>query len=157
MKEEKTNAIRILKKAKVSFETASYEPDEKLDAVTAAAKLGVSPSVVYKTLITEGKSRQYYVFVIPAAAELDLKAAARTAGEKSVEMIPVKDINAASGYIRGGCSPIGMKKQYKTVIDKSAEALSLFYVSAGRRGLQLKLCPKELAAVIGAEFSEILL
>ncbi|MDD2647540.1 MAG: Cys-tRNA(Pro) deacylase [Eubacteriales bacterium] len=157
MKEEKTNAIRILEKTKISFEAINYEPDENIDAISVAAKLGEDASVVYKTLITQGKTRQYYVFVIPADAELDLKAAARAVGEKSVEMIPVKEINAVSGYIRGGCSPVGMKKQFKTVIDKSAETLPLFFVSGGRRGTQLKLCPKELSKLIGAGFSDIVL
>ncbi len=156
-KEVKTNVMRILDKAKIPYEERTYEhnDDEPFDGETVARKLGEDPSMVYKTLVTHGKSGDYFVFVLPVNEELNLKAAAKSVGEKSVEMIHVKDINKITGYIRGGCSPIGMKKQFVTVIDDSAEALPLFYVSGGKRGTQVELNPKQLAGFIGASFAAI--
>ncbi len=156
-KEVKTNVMRILDKAKIPYETQMYahNDEEPFDGLTVAQKLGEDPKTVYKTLVTQGKSRDYFVFVIPVAEELDLKAAARSVGEKSVEMIHVKDINKITGYIRGGCSPIGMKKQFRTVIDDTAESLPLFYVSGGKRGTQIRLSPKDLQGLIRADFAPI--
>lgn len=157
-KDIKTNVMRILDKAKIPYEERVYEhnDDEPFDGETVARKLGEDPAMVYKTLVTHGKSGSYYVFVLPVNEELDLKAAARSVGEKAVEMIHVKDINKITGYIRGGCSPIGMKKQFVTVIDASAEALPKFYVSGGKRGTQIFLSPKDLAGLIRATFAEII-
>ncbi len=155
MPEAKTNVCRILDKNKISYQSHSYEPGEKLDAVTAAHKMGRSPEQVFKTLVTQGKSGAYHVFVIPGALELDLKKAAKAAGEKSVEMIPVKEINRVTGYIRGGCSPIGMKKQYGTVIDESAKTHATIVVSAGRIGSQVEVSPLDLANLIHASFAPI--
>lgn len=155
MAETKTNVCRILEKNKISYQSHSYEPGKSLDAVTAAKKLGRDPSQVFKTLVTQGKSGAYHVFVIPGASELDLKKAAKAAGEKSVEMIHVRDINRVTGYIRGGCSPVGMKKQYGTVIDVSAQDFDAIVVSAGRIGSQVELAPQDLANLIRASFASI--
>ena len=154
----KTNATRILENAKVSHTAHHYESnDGQIDGISVATKMGQPFELVYKTLVTVSPQKVYYVFVIPVAEELDLKAAARSVGEKSVEMIKVADINKITGYIRGGCSPIGMKKLYKTVIDSSAQALENFFVSAGKIGYQLELSPKALAELIGADFCDIII
>lgn len=153
----KTNAMRILDSAKIEYTAHHYESNDGLiDAVSVAKKMGEDVSLVYKTLVTASPSKNYYVFVIPAAAELDLKAAAKSVGEKSVEMIKVSDINKVTGYIRGGCSPVGMKKNYKTVIDISAKDLDRFFVSAGKIGYQLEISPSELKKVIDFEFCNII-
>ncbi len=157
MAEFKTNATRIVKTAKIPFESLTYDPGDKIDAVSVAEKMGLSVDIVYKTLVTQGKSKSFYVFVIKADGELDLKKAAACVGEKSVEMIAVRDINKITGYIRGGCSPIGMKKQYKTLIDIRAKDLDTFVVSAGKIGYQLRLSPVDLATLIGGEFADILM
>ncbi len=157
MAEFKTNAMRILTSGKIPFEVHTYDPGDKIDAVSVAQKMGLPLDIVYKTLVTQGKSKNYYVFVLKSDGELDLKKAAKSVGEKSVEMIAVKDINKITGYIRGGCSPVGMKKQFKTVIDKNAEILESFVVSAGKIGWQIQLSPTDLAHLIGAEFEDILL
>ncbi len=155
-KEPKTNAMRIIESAGIPFVTHSYESDGKaVDGVTVAAKLGKSPEEIYKTLVTRGSARDPYVFVVPAAAELDLKKAAKAVGEKAVAMIPVADINRLTGYVRGGCSPVGMKKQYTTVIHTAAQALPTITVSAGRIGRQVELNANDLAGLIGAAFADI--
>ena len=154
-KEVKTNAMRILESLKIPFEHYTYECDEFVDGLQIADKLSLPYEKVYKTLVTVGNSKNYFVFVIPIAEELDLKAAARSVGEKSVEMLHVKDINAVTGYIRGGCTAIGMKKQYVTSIDSSAQALEKMIVSGGRIGSQLELAPEDLARAAGAEFADI--
>lgn len=145
----KTNAMRILDRAKINYNTYNYDASDGLiDGVSVATKMGLPIERVYKTLVTQGVSREYYVFVIPVAEELDLKAAARAVGEKSVEMIKVADINKVTGYIRGGCSPIGMKKEYKTVLDTSCENLETIIVSAGKIGHQIELAPADLMKLI---------
>ena len=154
-KEIKTNAMRILETMKIPFQHLTYECDEFVDGIQIADMLGLPHEKVYKTLVTVGSSKNYYVFVIPIEAELDLKAAARSVGEKSVEMIHVKDINAVTGYIRGGCTAVGMKKQYVTRIDSSARALPEMIVSGGRIGSQLVLAPLDLAKAAKAEFADI--
>ena len=145
-KEAKTNAMRFLEKEKVAYTAHAYPHEEgvAVDGVTVAQSMGEDPACVFKTLVTQGASRNYFVFVIPVAAELDLKAAARSVGEKSVAMIHVADINKVTGYVRGGCSPVGMKKQYVTVFDASALQQEKIYVSAGRIGLQVCCAPEEL-------------
>ncbi|MCM1541432.1 MAG: Cys-tRNA(Pro) deacylase [Blautia sp.] len=155
-KEVKTNAMRILETMKIPFRHYTYECDEFIDGIQIADKLSLPHEKVYKTLVTVGSSRNYFVFVIPIAEELDLKAAARSVGEKSVEMIHVKDINAITGYIRGGCTAVGMKKQYVTRIDSSAQAQEQIIVSGGRIGSQLELSPQDLARAAGAEFADII-
>ena len=151
MKISKTNAMRELEKTKIFYQAHSYDHgDGAIDGVSVAHKLGQNPDQVFKTLVTQATSKQYYVFVIPVAKELNLKAAARSVGEKSVEMIPVKEINKVTGYIRGGCSPIGMKKAYPTVIDESALTQESIMVSAGKIGLQIQIAPHDLISLIGA-------
>lgn len=153
----KTNAMRILETSKISYTLHSYPCSEPLDGVTVAGKIGKPVDVVFKTLVTKGKSGDCFVFVVPAAHELDLKAAAKAVGEKSVEMIHVKDINKLTGYVRGGCSPIGMKKLFKTVVDESAKQHEKIVVSAGKIGYQLELCPDDLIKVINGTFETICL
>ena len=151
MKISKTNAMRELEKTKIFYQAQSYDHgDGAIDCVSVAHKWGQNPDQVFKTLVTQATSKQYYVFVIPVAKELNLKAAARSVGEKSVEMIPVKEINKVTGYIRGGCSPIGMKKAYSTVIDESALTQESIMVSAGKIGLQIQISPHDLISLIGA-------
>ena len=154
-KEVKTNAMRILESMKIPFEHYTYECDEFVDAIQIADMLNLPYEKVYKTLVTVGNSKNYFVFVIPIAEELDLKKAAKSVGEKSVEMIHVKDINSITGYIRGGCTAVGMKKQYVTRIDSSAKELSKIVVSGGRIGSQIELSPEDLAKAARAEFAEI--
>ena len=155
-KENKTNAMRILESLKIPFEHYTYECDEFVDAIQIADMLNLLYEKVYKTLVTVGNSKNYFVFVIPIAEELDLKKAAKSVGEKSVEMIHVKDINAITGYIRGGCTAVGMKKQYVTRIDSSAKDLPTIVVSGGRIGSQIELKPEDLAKAARAEFAEII-
>lgn len=154
-KEIKTNAMRILESMKIPFTHHTYECEEFIDGLQIADKLSLPYDEVYKTLVTVGSSRNYFVFVIPIAEELDLKAAAKSVGEKNVEMIHVKDINAITGYIRGGCTAIGMKKQYVTRIDESARNHELIYVSGGRIGSQIRLSPEDLAKASKGEFAQI--
>ena len=131
-KEVKTNAMRILDRLKISYEYTTYECDEFTDGVQVADKLGYPHELVYKTLVTIGKSGGYYVFVIPIEAEIDFKKAARTVKEKSLEMLHLKDLTKVTGYIRGGCTAIGMKKQFPTVIQESAKKLEQIHISGGR-------------------------
>ncbi|WP_426350894.1 Cys-tRNA(Pro) deacylase [Alloiococcus sp. CFN-8] len=156
MKHIKTNAMRVLDTAKIEYKTHSYDTsDGHIDGVSVAEKLKEPLEQVFKTLVTKGHTGAYYVFVIPVAKELNLKAAAKSVGEKSVEMINVKDINKVTGYIRGGCSPIGMKKHYLTVIDKSCEALETMIVSGGKIGYQIEMRPKDLISLIEAKVSNL--
>jgi Cys-tRNA(Pro)/Cys-tRNA(Cys) deacylase len=156
-KEIKTNAMRILERAGIAFRTIQYECENFTDAVAIADLLGEPYEKVYKTLVTVGDDRQYYVFVIPIAEELDMKKAARSVGAKSVSMIHVKDINAVTGYIRGGCTAIGMKKQHVTRVDQSAEELPEMIVSGGRIGTQLELAPSDLLSASGAKYADLLM
>ena len=152
-KKLKTNAMRILDSKKVSYEMLSYESEDgKIDGISVAHKIGVDEKNVFKTLVAQGTSKELYVFVIPVAEELDLKSAAKIAGEKKVEMIPVKYILKHTGYIRGGCSPIGLKRPYKTFIHESAKDLDFMIVSAGKIGHQIKLNPNDLVNVVEGEF-----
>lgn len=151
IKEIKTNAMRLLEKKKIPFRVVQYECEAFTDGIAVSEKTGIPVEMSFKTLVTEGKSGNYFVFVIPVAQELDLKAAARAVGEKSVEMIHVKDINKVTGYIRGGCSPLGMKKQYVTVIDSSVLELEEAAVSGGRIGSTIILRPADLIAAAGAK------
>lgn len=149
--------MRILDREKVAYTPHFYEHEEgvAVDGVSVAKMLGQNPERVFKTLVTQGKSKNFFVFVIPVEKELDLKAAAAAVGEKSVEMIHVKDINKVTGYIRGGCSPIGMKKQFETVLDSSAESKETVMVSAGKIGTQVELSPTELIRIIKGKYGEI--
>lgn len=155
-KEVKTNAVRILDKNKIPYELITYECDEFVDGLHTAELTGAPVEQSYKTLVMQGKSRQYYVFVVPIAAEVDLKAAARAVSEKSIGMIHVKDLTAITGYVRGGCSPLGMKKQFPTVIDATAEAFDEIYVSGGRVGTTIRVGTQDLAKVVRATFADVI-
>ena len=155
-KPEKTNVMRILDQKKVPYTPHFYSSEDgHIDAVSVAEKLGQPVEQVFKTLVTRGAGKGYFVFVIPAAEELDLKAAARAAGEKSIEMIHVSEINAVTGYIRGGCSPIGMKKKFPTYFDETAMLFDEIAVSAGQRGVQLIVNPDALAAFVEAGYVDL--
>ena len=151
----KTNAMRILETNKIEYSVYTYDADGDFDGCSVAGKIGKDPRQVFKTLVTIAPSKNYYVFVIPVVNELDLKACAASVGEKAVEMIPVKDINKVTGYIRGGCSPIGMKKQYVTVVDKACQEFSTIVFSAGKIGYQVEISPKELVNLVSAKVVEI--
>ena len=148
--------MRILDRLKISYEYTTYECDEFTDGVQVADKLGYPHELVYKTLVTIGKSGGYYVFVIPIEAEIDFKKAARTVKEKSLEMLHLKDLTKVTGYIRGGCTAIGMMKQFPTVIQESAKELEQIHISGGRLGMQLKLSPFDLQKVANAEFADVI-
>ncbi len=156
-KEAKTNAMRFLDKSGIKYEYNTYQCDEFIDGVTTAKTLGQPTEETFKTLVAQGKTGAYYCFLIPVALELDLKKAAVSVGEKSVSLLHVKDITKVTGYVRGGCTPIGMKKQFMTVVHSSAEELSLFYISGGRIGLQIRLSPAELVSSIGGKFCDIVM
>lgn len=156
-KVKKTNAMRILDRHGISYNIYSYEKEDgKIDGISVANKIGKDVKFVYKTLVAQGASKEIYVFVIPVACELDLKLAAKAAGEKNIHMIPVKDLNKWTGYIRGGCSPIGMKKHYKTFIDQSAEQLEAVVVSAGKIGMQVELSVEDLQMLTKAQFYSLI-
>jgi Cys-tRNA(Pro)/Cys-tRNA(Cys) deacylase len=156
MAQIKTNAMRILDAKKISYKILSYDnKDGKIDGVSVAEKINKNPKEVYKTLVTQGSSKNLYVFIIPVEAELDLKKAAKAASEKKIEMIPVKDIQKWTGYIRGGCSPIGMKKEYKTFLDSSSLVLESMVVSGGKIGVQIVIEPTQLLQLINAQFDDI--
>lgn len=154
----KTNAMRLLDKEKIKYSVHTYDnKDGHIDGISVAHKLGIPLEKVYKTLVTQGNSKDYFVFVIPVEKELDLKAAARVVGEKSVEMIHVVDINKITGYIRGGCSPIGMKKKFKTVVDSSSNLLDTMIISGGKIGFQIELAPKDLVGIVDASIEKIIM
>ena len=157
MSQAKTNAMRMLDRAKISYTALEYPHQEgqAVDGVTVAQMLGQNPDQVFKTLVTQGASHNYYVFVVPVAASLDLKKAARAVGEKSVAMLHVADINKVTGYIRGGCSPVGMKKKYPTVFDESALARPRIYVSGGRIGTQICCEPAGLMKAVQGSVAHI--
>ncbi len=155
-KEQKTNAMRILDKNKIAYTVNTYECDEFIDGVTVADQLGQPYESSYKTLVAVGKSGGHYVFVVPIAEELDLKAAARAVGEKAVELIHVKEIFALTGYIRGGCTPIGMKKAFPTVIHESVAEFDTVIISGGRIGAQIILAPDDLIKVTRAKVADII-
>ena len=156
-KEEKTNVMRILEQKNIPYTPHTYEHEEgvAVDGVTVAAQLGQDPECVFKTLVARGASKGVYVFCIPVAENLDLKKAARAVGEKAIEMVAVKEINALTGYIRGGCSPVGMKKQDPTVFHETAEIVDTIMVSAGKIGYQVELAPVDLVELVGGTLSDI--
>lgn len=155
-KEAKTNAMRILDRNKISYRVNYYECDEFIDGVHIADQLGQSYEMTFKTLVMMGKSKQYYVFALPIVEEVDLKKAAKSVGEKSLEMVHVKDINQVTGYIRGGCTPIGMKKEYPTVIHESAKDLPEIIISGGKLGVQIFLAPEDLLKVTSGRYADII-
>ena len=154
-KDIKTNAMRFLDSKKIAYTVNTYECEDFVDGVHIAQMLGQDEKMSYKTLVTKGKSGGYFVFVLPVAQELDMKKAAKAVGEKSVEMLHVKDINAVTGYIRGGCSPLGMKKQFPTVVDSSAQSFETIIISGGRLGSQILLAPQDLVKACGGSFADI--
>lgn len=154
---QKTNAMRILDKSKIEYNALTYDAsDGHIDGAAVAKKTGQYPETVYKTLVTMGNSRNLYVFVIPVLEELDLKKCAKVSGEKKLEMIHVKDINKFTGYIRGGCSPLGMKKQYDTFVQEEALKLDKIVFSGGKIGLQIEMDPKDLEKVIKVKFEDVI-
>ena len=154
---DKTNVMRVLEQHKVAYTPHTYPHEEgvPVDGITSAARMGKDPATVFKTLVTKGASGLCHVFVIPVHRELDLKAAARACGEKSVAMLPLTDLLPLTGYVRGGCSPIGMKKPLDTTIDGSGEALPTMTVSAGKIGWQVELAPADLAKLSRARFAPV--
>ena len=153
---EKTNAARLLDRAKIAYELIPYRVDEEhLAATHVAEQLGEDIACVFKTLVLKGDRTGYFVCVVPGDHEVDLKAAAKVSGNKKVDLIPMKELLPVTGYIRGGCSPIGMKKAFPTYIHASASEHPFIYISAGVRGLQLKLAPADLAAYVRSAFAEI--
>lgn len=156
MPEQKTNVMRFLDQKKIAYKAHEYpHGEEPVDGITVAGLIGKDPLSVFKTLVARGSSKNLYVFVIPVCKELDLKFAAKSVGEKAVEMIRVSEINSLTGYVRGGCSPLGMKKQYKTVLDQSCLECESIVVSAGKIGYQIEISPKELIRLTRATTGSI--
>lgn len=153
---DKTNVMRLLEQKKISYTPHSYpHADGPVDGVTVAGMIGVEPARVFKTLVARGASKAIYVFVIPVARELDLKKAAKSVGEKSIAMIHVSEIAGLTGYVRGGCSPVGMKKRYRTVLDTQAQRVETLLVSAGKIGYQVELAPDALLALVGGTVADL--
>ena len=155
-KEEKTNVMRTLEQKKVAYTAHAYDPDGPIDGVSVAQTLGQAPERVFKTLVTRGASGGYYVFDIPVAESLDLKKAAKAVGEKSVAMLPQKELLGLTGYVHGGCSPVGMKKQFPTVFHETAVLYDTICVSAGRIGAQVECRPGDLIALLRAKTADII-
>lgn len=154
-KEEKTNVMRVLDGKKIPYESHSYEPDAGLSGEEIAGILGEDSKKVFKTLVTQGKSGAHYVFVVPVEAELDLKKAAKVSGEKAVSMIKQKELLPLTGYVHGGCSPIGMKKQFPTFIHETAAGFDKVFVSAGKVGFQIELSSEDLIGLVGCTVADI--
>ena len=155
-KEEKTNVMRTLEQKKIPYTAFSYDPNGPLDGVSGARSLGQDPASVFKTLVTKGAGGAYYVFDIPVAENLDLKKAARAVGEKSIVMLPQKELLPLTGYVHGGCSPVGMKKLFPTVFHETAASLPVIMVSAGKLGHQIACDPKALLALVRADTADII-
>lgn len=155
-KENKTNAMRILETNQIPYEMYTYECDEFIDGMQTASLLQLPPELLYKTLVTVGKSKDHYVFVIPIQAELDFKKAAKVVNEKSLEMLSLKYLTQVTGYVRGGCTSIGMKKQFRTILQEDAMLYDTIIVSGGRIGLQLRLHPDDLCSVTGAAYADVI-
>lgn len=155
-KEEKTNVMRVLDSKRISYEGHTYEPDSTFTGTKIAGILNEDPKKVFKTLVTQGKSGAFYVFVIPVETGLDLKKAAKASGEKSIAMIKQKDLLPLTGYVHGGCSPIGMKKQFKTFIHETATTHDKVFVSAGKVGYQIELKPEDLILITGSSVADVI-
>ena len=153
---EKTNVMRILESRKIKYSFHAYEADPTFTGKEIAALLNEEADHVFKTLVTQGKSNRYYVFVIPVETELDLKKAAKSVGEKSVDMIRQKDLLPLTGYVHGGCSPVGMKKAFPTLIHETAASLDRIFVSAGRVGAQIELDPSALCGIVSAQYANLI-
>ena len=156
-KVSKTNAMRILDSLNIEYEHIEYSvEDGKIDGISVADKVGENREIVFKTLVAIGSDKELYVFVIPVEFELDLKKASKASSQKNIQMLPLKELTKNTGYVHGGCSPIGMKKQLKTFIDETATLNEKMLVSAGQVGLQIKLSPNELAECVNAEFVDLI-
>ena len=155
-KEEKTNVMRALEQKKIPYTAHSYDPEGPIDGVSVAQTLGQPPERVFKTLVTKGASGAYYVFDIPVAENLDLKKAARAVGEKSIAMLPQKELLGLTGYVHGGCSPVGMKKQFPTVFHETVAEYDTICVSAGKIGHQVECDPKALLTLLRAGTADII-
>ena len=155
-KEEKTNVMRTLEQKKIAYTAHAYDPDGPIDGVSVAQTLGQAPERVFKTLVTRGASGGYYVFDIPVAESLDLKKAAKSVGEKSVAMLPQKELLGLTGYVHGGCSPVGMKKQFPTVFHETAVLYDTICVSAGRIGAQVECRPGDLIGLLRADTADVI-
>ncbi len=155
-KEEKTNVMRTLEQKKIPYTAHSYDPEGPIDGVSVAQTLGQPPERVFKTLVTKGASGAYYVFDIPVAENLDLKKAARAVGEKSIAMLPQKELLGLTGYVHGGCSPVGMKKQFPTVFHETVAEYDTICVSAGKIGHQVECDPKALLTLLRAGTADII-
>lgn len=153
--EQKTNAMRVLDAAKVNYQHRSFPCEKALSGVEVASLLGLDPDRVFKTLVTQGKSGDYFVFMIPVAEELDLKKAAEAVGEKAVHMIKSKELLPLTGYVHGGCSPIGMKKPFTTTVDETAQLFDDIVFSGGRIGLQLEMSPEALADIVPFRYADL--
>lgn len=157
MAEFKTNVMRVLEQHKITYRAHEYpHGKEAVDGVTVASLLGQDPARIYKTLVTRGSGRNYYVFVLPVASELNLKKAAKAVGEKSVEMIHVKELQPLTGYVRGGCSPVGMKKSFPVVFHEAVYHVPTVMVSAGKIGYQIEVAPLELIGLVKAKTADII-
>ena len=154
-KEEKTNVMRTLEQKKIPYTAFSYDPDGPIDGVSVAAEVGLDAASVFKTLVTKGASGAYYVFDIPVAENLDLKKAAKAVGEKSIAMLPQKELLPLTGYVHGGCSPVGMKKQFPTVFHETVNELDLIAVSAGKIGHQVQVKPADLLNLLRAKTADV--
>jgi Cys-tRNA(Pro)/Cys-tRNA(Cys) deacylase len=154
-KEEKTNVMRVLDSKKIKYESHSYEPDATMTGEEIAALLGEDADKVFKTLVTQGKTGQYYVFVIPVKRELDLKKAAKAVSEKSIDMLPQKQLLPLTGYVHGGCSPIGMKKSFPTTVHETAKDFDKIFFSAGKVGYQVEVEPKYLEKVVRVSYADV--
>ena len=155
-KEEKTNVMRTLEQKKIPYTAFSYDPDGPIDGVSVAAETGLDAASVFKTLVTKGASGAYYVFDIPVVENLDLKKAARAVGEKSIAMLPQKELLPLTGYVHGGCSPVGMKKQFPTVFHETVNELDLIAVSAGKIGHQVQVKPADLLNLLRAKTADVI-
>lgn len=153
--DHKTNAMRVLDAAGVPYEYRMFETDGALSGVEVARKLGLDEDQVFKTLVTQAKSGEHYVFMIPVAEELDLKKAARAVGEKSIAMLKSKELFPLTGYVHGGCSPIGMKKQFATTVDETAQLFDRIIFSGGKIGCQLEVAPDDLARVVPLSYADL--
>ncbi len=154
-KDDKTNVMRVLQQKKIPFKHYTYEADPSLTGEAIAGILGEAPDRVFKTLVTEGRSREHYVFVIPVDKELDLKKAAKAVSEKSIAMIPMKELLPLTGYVHGGCSPVGMKKFFTTTVHESAVNYETIFFSAGKVGYQVEVAPKDLEKVIRLKYADL--
>ena len=154
-KPEKTNVMRVLEQGKILYTAYTYDPGAGLDGVSVAGQLGQDPAAVFKTLVARGASGGYYVFDIPAAETLDLKKAAKAVGEKSVAMLPAKELLPLTGYVHGGCSPVGMKKRFPTVFHQSCLEQDTICVSAGKVGFQVEVRPADLIALVGGTAADV--